>query len=157
MYLWNTKGLAKALKQNSLNEKDLFKYFFVYLMVSALIFGAFDYMDAAPTTSLNLFFSSFTVFVTGLATYFCYKINSTGDNQKFIERYICLGIPLAVKLAFLIILLMFLLIFLSIFLDIEIYTDPDGLGEALTTISGMFAIVIFYWRMYVHMKFIAHD
>jgi hypothetical protein len=157
MYWWNTKGLAEELKQNSLNEKDLFKYFFVYLMVSAIIFEVFDYTDAAATTSLNLVFSSFIVFVTGLATYFCYKVNSAGDNQKFIERYICLGIPLSVKLVFLIILLMFLLIFLSIFLDIEIYSDPDGLGEVLTTISGMFAITIFYWRLYVHMKFIAHE
>jgi hypothetical protein len=98
MYLWNTKALASQLKSGSLSQAERFKYFLAVTILDIMLFEILRYLKLAILSITNLIESSTMVLITILGTYWSYTANKTGDDREFIDRYICLSIPLTIRM-----------------------------------------------------------
>lgn len=107
MYLWNTRQLAKELKQSSVNERSQFEYFFLIVVLYGLAWFIEDLFTGGGSVNdqaidnfwgdylmvISIFFS--LIFI--LPVYLCYRLNRSGDNRDFIVRYICLYVPIGFR------------------------------------------------------------
>lgn len=97
MYFWKVDKLIDDLKLNKVTQKEEFKYALTFFVFSILCTDPFLYAN----TSYNIYNSINTILfisVTTLGLYYCFKINAAGDNQDFIKRILCIGIPIMVRL-----------------------------------------------------------
>jgi len=154
MYLWNTKALAKELKEGTLNEWEKFKYFITGVMLYELL------ISIPSDTDYNLFewvvISVSGFLITFLGIYMCYKINKTGDGLNFIERFICISLPIMIKLSVWSLLPLFIFVLLMGTEQEELASFDSFLGIFIIA-TVIFITVLFYWRVYVHMKWISHN
>jgi len=147
MYLWNTKALARELREGTLSEREKFKYLLANVVLYALLLELASYSPLEYSES-NLLMSLFSIIATIVGTYICYRTNQNGDGVKFIERYICLGVPLSIKILVLLIVAALLFAILM------------GVQEDTTILDSAVVIVItiiYYWRLNVHIKSISHN
>ena len=96
MYIWSTKRLIEDLRNCVVSKDEKLKYMITSGIVVALVSDPilssglrYSYMDAA-----NLVL---TVIAVIGGTYYCYLQNKKGDNNDFITRITCLGIPVTVR------------------------------------------------------------
>jgi len=161
MYLWNTKALAKELKEGTLSESQKFKY---YITVT-LLFYLFTMLPGSKESSIILY-SFLGMLVSLLIIFFgiykCYQVNKSGDNVNFIERFICLSLPVGIRVCAFSILLLVISIFLTFLLGFFgiLSSESTNLISILPLVILALVIVIylsFYWRIYVHIKWISHN
>jgi hypothetical protein len=83
--------LAEALAAGSLSEREKFHYLLVWTVVASVVgqvigtslrWDRLRLMSIAPGLLINL---------VGLLA--CFKANARGDNRAFLERYVCLSVP----------------------------------------------------------------
>ena len=158
MYLWNTNALAKELKEDTLPEREKFKYFLAYVVLTAFAMELFRYL--VPEYSLSaVLASAFNILAVIVGVYICYKTNQNGDGLRFIERYICLSLQVSIRIVVLSLAVYLLLIIgLTVILKLD---DPNSdTGTVVYWFGTLFGIVItvlFYWRLNVHIKSISHN
>jgi len=165
MYLWNTKALAKELKEGTLSEREKFKYY----IVGVILFNIMTMFPSSGGSSLTdyligIVISSLILFV---GAYVCYGVNKAGDNINFIERFICLSLPIGIK--FFLLTILFSVIAVN---AVSLLGFLVGYDDSLSTIlllsftsiaasSLVFVVlgiwILYYWRIYVHMKWISHN
>ena len=93
MYFWNTKKLEIELINQSLSQKDKFKYLLAFMILTTFAVESSLYLSEKP--SILMLCESLLVFLFNvLGTIYCFKVNSQGDDIEFIERYICLSLPI---------------------------------------------------------------
>lgn len=155
IHLWNTKLLAKEFRNNELSQRMRFKYFLIFIVVPMLI-GDISFtpiqipwsVDSMPAVILSIMF--LLIIVGGMIL--TYKANKAGDNKEFIDRYVCLSIPIFIKLTVL-------------FIGINIVSGIIGgfvLDEYLIEYIEIFAwliylvfILLFFWRLISHIGWIS--
>ena len=98
MYFWKVDSLVEDFKLGKVSQKEEFKYLLcsTILMVLATnpalyIGSSYNYYDTLGS-GLNLGISIFGVF-------YCYKINSNGDDSDFISRMMCIGFPVIIRVS----------------------------------------------------------
>ncbi len=123
MYFWNINALVKDLREDKVSEKEKLKY---YLFISIL--------GVALPHSIDLF-TILDIGVLIIGTYLCYEVNSKGDNRYFIDRMICLGVPLSLR---------FILPFFVLILTIGIIFHNANNIELILNIFGIFSLIIYY-------------
>jgi len=96
MYLWKVNSLVEDFKSGNVSQKEEFKYMLLYTITMVLgtdpalyIGSSYNYYDTL-TSVLMLGISIFGIF-------YCYKLNSSGDNKDFIVRLMCLGLPVTIR------------------------------------------------------------
>lgn len=158
MYLWNTNALAKELKEGTLSEREKFKYLLVSVVLQMLMLELINYM---PTdySHVAALVSILNILAVVVGTYLCYETNQDGDGVKFVERYICLSLPISVKILVLFILAYILLgIVLGVAIKIVVSeSDIDDVLDWLGNLLLFATTIIFYWRLNVHIKSISHN
>jgi hypothetical protein len=98
MYLWNYNKLADDFKNDKVTEQEKFKYFFLNLLIGYFFLELLQYSQTKNPTLENIILSSIGILGTIIAVSILYKKNKQNDNRTFIERYICLSIPIMIKM-----------------------------------------------------------
>lgn len=151
MYLWNTNALARELKEGTLSEREKFKYLLVYVVVEVILLELSNY-PPYEYSEFMIPMSVFSILSVIIGTYICYRTNQNGDGVRFIERYICLGLPLSIKIVVLFIAAALLLLIVA-----EIVTEWPEETTFLESASLVAVTIIYYWRLNVHIKSISHN
>ena len=122
MYFWNYHALAKDFKEHVITSRDKFKYLLSIMIyvptglmgsnwipgIYRLIYSTTNKILAfkAPQVPPLRIFNDYN-FITNLATIsiiffgllICYWTNRRGDGKNFIERFMCLSIPVSVRIS----------------------------------------------------------
>jgi len=104
MYLWNVKALVEDLKANKVYQKEKMKYLLVSTILEMLIsllplqYSTFGYLEFVQTVLYIL--------ILTIGILLCYEANSRGDNKEFVERFICISLPLQIRISLLFIIVM---------------------------------------------------
>ena len=121
MYFWNIKALEEDLRQGKVTPNEKIKYLFAFIVMYGFLkeliirvrpqyYG--DY-SADPLGSFMMqwvsmqVFSVWTIlrngelllrwlFILG-GVIFCYQANRKGDNKEFIDRFVCLSLPVSIR------------------------------------------------------------
>ena len=102
MFVWNVDGMARALKANDISERQK-SHYLVALMV-LIIFLITFYRILPPTCPT--YERSFIDILGGLIYGFIaingvlrvFYMNLAGDNKEFLDRFICLALPISVRI-----------------------------------------------------------
>lgn len=161
MYFWNIHALRRGLQKKRLPEPEVFSYFLAVLMLEAVIWelgtllaeGAesdgWDYVGVFGNLALTL-----------AGTVLAYRANGGAAGRQFIERYFPVFWVLTIRFLVWTVPL-FAVAGAAYFILWPGDTDADTGGGAMQTFDRivMFAgwglLVLFYYRLYVHLRFIA--
>jgi len=104
--LWNDKKLARDLKNDAVSQRHKFIYFLMYVIVPFFLSG-FTGSDSSQKSeemlaslqlnhTFSLLFYSIGIGAIAALCWF-YKTNQKGDGVHFIERYVCLTVPISIR------------------------------------------------------------
>lgn len=93
------RPLAQRFRENGVPQAERIIYFLIFMMIST-VFTTSTAINAMATPVNDWDKLTDLVYVGSiiLGSIWLYKTNKKGDNDEFIERYICLSIPVAVQL-----------------------------------------------------------
>ena len=96
MYFWKVDSLVDDFKQNKVTQKEEFKYILLFSILTLLSTNSFVSIDSTYNfyDTLDLIL---TIIITVAGIYYCFKINSDGDNKNFMVRFISIGLPVVVR------------------------------------------------------------
>ena len=81
--------LADALAANSLSERDKFHYLVLWAVAGTLLGTGFGSWNA--WTWSRVAYLAVLGLITVLGLVVCFRANARGDNQSFLDRYVCLS------------------------------------------------------------------
>ena len=84
--------LAAALARNELSERDKLVYFLVWAVAGLLIEARTGNWEG--WTRLRITFETSCLLVTVAGILACFHANARGDNRAFLERFLCLSVPI---------------------------------------------------------------
>lgn len=144
MTLWNTKELSAELKNGSLPEREKAKYLIFGAVLTVLVMSRIISKDEVY---LPAHYSALAVnvFLTIFGTWWLFQRNASGDNKNFVERYICLMVPISVRIIAASILVG---IILGIVID---RSEVMASSIVFATFEVLVNIVVF-WRLGVWIK-----
>jgi hypothetical protein len=154
MYLWEIKKLESDLQRGSLTQYEKYKYLMAFMIITAICMEGSSYIS--EIFSFPRFFeSSFVLLATIFGTMYCYKVNKAGDNSDFIDRYICLYLPIFIRL-----MVLFFFAF-SVFIILGYLTLGDSFdvsADKTTWVDVIFTSVfelMIYWKLSVSLRKVA--
>lgn len=98
MYLWKVDSLVEDFKSGNVTQKEEFKYMLLFTIAGILVTNPALYTDV----NYNHYDSIQSIVFVGisiLGVYYCYKINSIGDNKDFIVRAMCISLPVLIRVS----------------------------------------------------------
>ena len=163
MNFFNDKDLATRFKNNNVPQRERFFYYFLFMVLIEFIFLISIYFPAEKLPNTFDKISDFGGAIIGFAAlFYWYNINSTGDNREYIERSICLGVPVIIKTTLYFAPVFFVSIILvdqfmcdassAIWLGCDINSDDTSLPVFLFVVG---ANIFFYYRMTMMFKIAA--
>jgi hypothetical protein len=100
-YLWNINQLVKDLKAGIVTEYEKFQYLFCSVIFIPLQFLAPFNFNSTANTIQDIYIFYLFVFlqlaVLAWGFYYCFSKNKNNDNKNFIERFICLSVPVGFR------------------------------------------------------------
>ena len=140
MNLVDDKQLALRLKQRQVSSREQLFYLLVFILLSTAMTTSFalDTLHYAPTNQWDYCIDVMAITFTIAGTIWCYRANKAGDDKEFIERYVCISLPVLIKAFALLMLGMLVLLW-----TMEI---PEETTVYDLVLSGM-SMVYFYWRL----------
>lgn len=154
MYLWNTTKLASDLKADVVTERDKLNYLIVAAVLAT--FGSYALaLTGVEGNKLMLVEGGVAIVVTIVGIIMCYDMNLSGDNRSFLDRFICMSLPLAIRLVVLMIVIAIPVFVVASAVagdDFDRYLDDYTVLDVLVTVAFE---LIFYWRMRRHIARIA--
>jgi len=154
MYLWNTEALAVKLKDGELSQNERFKYFFIFIVLTALLMEVCLYVGEIPSV-ITITEGAVVLIMTIGGTLLSYKKNKDGDNKDFIDRYVCLSIPILIKITVLFVCCYIAYMIVGyMFLNETFGKDTDSttwIDVLLTLLSEL----LFYWRLVHHFSWVS--
>jgi hypothetical protein len=96
MVLWRAKTLALDLRDGRVAERDKLGYLLVGLLIQAII-GRASLLSALR--SLGAALGILVVLAISIAgTIAAFRANTQGDGRQFLERYLCLAVPVGIQM-----------------------------------------------------------
>jgi hypothetical protein len=154
MHFWNTKALAKELRDGTLTERERMKYFLVFMTVLAVVVEIPIY-SPEPVSPALIAMSLVSTGITGAGIYITYCANRSGDDKDFIGRFVCLMFPVGVRVVATAIGLYVTYMVIGSIVGGESF---DRFTEHTTWIDVAFSLmvgVIFYWRLWHHFNWVS--
>lgn len=122
MIFWDELKLVKKIREGKLTDREKYLY---YLIFSLFHFTGYALLSSFPkknddliplyASCLSVFVNAFIIFIS-VSTW--YQTNSRGDNKNFIERCLCLSIPLSIRyLVYEVLVWVVLMLFTSPFVE----------------------------------------
>ena len=96
MVLWRAKVLALDLRYGRVPERDKLGYLLIGLVIQGLI-GSVSRLGTVP--SLGEALGTLLVLVISVGgTVAVFRVNARGDGRQFLERFLCLAVPVGVQM-----------------------------------------------------------
>lgn len=97
MYFWNVKALVRDLSEGKVSEGGKMKYLLAYAILSALQVEIIRLIKEhfGPILLVQAF-GMLVILAGGILA--CYQANRKRDGRDFIERFICLSLPLTIRI-----------------------------------------------------------
>ncbi len=137
MYLWNINKLASDLKDNTVSEGEKVKYFIFSVFWSAFFHAMGPYSCPNPDQT-TLILSVIYIICLPTGVWICYRANSGGDGQNFLERFICLCVPICVRLT------LFAIVFFFLF-GITLSLIPINVSPNITIVVYIVYFAGYFW------------
>lgn len=146
MHFWKTSNLQSELKNGTLSQADRFKYFFVFIVLTTIVMEIAGYIPSVSSFEKSTG-SVLNIIVTIVGTIWCYKVNKAGDNSDFIDRYICLSLPVGVRVivVFIVVIITYDIVAHIIFGDA--FTEFNKSFNWIDVFTTTTFQVIFYWKL----------
>jgi hypothetical protein len=93
LYLLNPLAFARDLRDDRVPERVKAQYMVLGGIVQYAEYAWRSHYAAKPASPFG-FAMLVAVWIAGV--YVCYRANAAGDDRRFIERYICLAVPVTV-------------------------------------------------------------
>lgn len=155
MIFWNIKLLKQRLMGEGLSQKHLFVYIFINIILYDFVLAG-NYILPSEDLNIKIYdhVASIASFITiSLGTYFIYRVNGGSEGKQFAERFFSIYFVVGMRF-----LVLFILILMPFFFGFWV-AEEDALISTwfeviiLAIVQGW--LVIFYWRMIVHVKEVA--
>lgn len=157
MYLWKVDSLVEDFRSGKLSQKEEFKYMLLSTVGMALV--------SDPALHIGLSYSYYDTLQTGLilgisilGIFYCYKINSSGDDKDFIVRVMCIGIPVVIR----VLAVMIPILIVGGILEAE-FIFPESLDEEtfettpLQVVLISITIAVYYWYLSIKIKAVSSN
>jgi hypothetical protein len=138
MRLWNVNALAKDLAASRVSERDKLLFLLANLLFAAVMSELDKYRVVNPN-AWHLTTSVLAIGIVAVGTVLCYRANKKGDGKHFMERYICLSVPVTIRLAFVLVCVLLLLYLAVPVLSGEEFRD--GLSVHSSFISAVLLVI----------------
>ncbi|MDY7037927.1 MAG: hypothetical protein SV375_17415 [Thermodesulfobacteriota bacterium] len=128
MYIWKIDSLVADLRNGTLSQADRFKYLLAFMIITAFFMELSYFISELPSV-VALSESAIVVFITIVGTIWCYQTNKSGDNQEFVDRFICLTLPTLIRLLVIFLIIYSLYIFLGFVMfgnEFDKFTETQG-------------------------------
>lgn len=156
MYLWNIDALVQDFKAGNVTQKEQFKYMLLCTIAMTLASDPLLHIGS----SYNHYDMISTVLVLGLSIvgiFWCYKINTAGDNKDFITRVTCIGLPAIVR-----VMVILMPIFIALFAFELLILHPETIDEPNSETTPLeigcvaAAVAIYYWYLSQKIKAVSN-
>lgn len=135
IYIWRNKKLAHDLRDEIVTEKEQMFYLLLASTISALFLTSVVGTSLWSENQLSIYDYAYDIIyitLTLITIVFGYKINANGNNKKFIERHICLLLPIIIKTTFISVLL----ITPAFIVDLILQTSSDLTAKNINMLDG---------------------
>ncbi|MCK5355604.1 MAG: hypothetical protein KAJ63_10835 [Methyloprofundus sp.] len=152
MYLWKIDSLVEDFRSGNVSQKEEFKYMLLFTIAMALGSDPALYIG----TSYNYYDTLSSALILGISVfgiYYCYKLNSRGDDKDFIVRVMCLGLPVMIRL----LAVMIPVVIIGVVLE-TVVLYPESLNEEafentpIQVASTSVFIAAYYWYLSIKIK-----
>jgi hypothetical protein len=151
MYLWKVDKLVEDFKSGKVSQKEEFKYMLLFTVL--MIFASDPFLYVGSSYNIYDFVGTMlmlTISVWGI--YYCYKINSAGDNKNFIVRVMCISLPVIIRILVIFIPIVILVGVLEGLFSGELTTDESNTEVYETTSYQVVTMVAFVVSYYVYLS-----
>jgi hypothetical protein len=87
--------VAAALRAGSLSEDDKVRLVLAWTAIQSVL-GTRSVVGARSWTDVVLTLLYIVASMAGIVR--CYRVNQAGDGRSFVERFICIGVPISIWL-----------------------------------------------------------
>jgi len=150
MYFWKVDELVEDFKADKVTQKEELKYMLFIVVIITLAVSPYLYVRV----SYNLYDFITTIVMIVLSVwgvYYCYKINSSGDNEKFIVRATCIGTPILIRVFVVFLLLCILVQIIKLIFPGEITGNELNTWTYETTVYEVVYTALFLVSYYVYL------
>ena len=132
IHFFDEVKLAHKLKNNEVSSKEKLGYFVLQTL------GLLAALIIVFSLNLNITSAIFKIAIidvvkTLVAIYVCHRINLKGDDDRFIERFVCLAVPIWVRG----VILKIILSVCAYMLDQKIISIADRLSISAADVRGI--------------------
>jgi hypothetical protein len=143
------KGLVGEYQNNTITELTKFKYLLAEFLLMLLTAYANVQLPPEPglywtvtTTALLL--------ITGFGTWYCFKVNSEGDNTDFSSRYIALNFVVSMRFAVAFVGFLLAIVILAPLLPTTMLDETQyNLALNLSVMTVMLGLYFYYIAKYM--------
>ncbi len=156
MYFWKIESLTQELKAGGLPQSERVKYLLATVIVYSVVLES-SFFFAEPITFLQILQSAFMFVITIAGTLYCYVVNRRGDNQEFIDRFVCVGWVVLVRITALFVVVYFPYVIAGHAIGGEKF---ERFSESINVVDVTFTLFICalsYWLIGRHINRIAHE
>lgn len=147
MYLWKVDLLVEDFKNNKVNQTEQFKYMMLFSILMVLVSDPYLYISERYFL-FDFINTMVATLLTAWGVYYCFKINAKGDNNDFIVRLMCLGLPVSIRVGVIFAFIYFIVAFIEGFTGVDILFETMEDGEYTTNptdvILTSFFLIIYY-------------
>ena len=125
-------------------------------MAITAIFAELRYFFSEAPSPVTISESTLVVILDIFGTIWCYLTNKSGDDRKFIERFICLFIPVLIHLVVIVLIIYSFYMIVGFFLFEDAF---DKFTETRNWVDVGFTILFglyFYWKLSKAIKRVAN-
>ena len=145
MYLWKVDNLVDDFRTDKVSQKEEFKYMLFYSVLIPLSTDPF-LIGNSSYYNVNDFLISISILAISIwGIYYCYKINSSGDNKYFYVRVSCIGVPVFIRVFAAFITAMSLMFFYPEPLVEEILEEDYQTQAYEVVITVTFLFIIYFY------------
>lgn len=149
MYLWNTRKLASDLKHGRVSEKDKM----LYMLGNQLLITISIY-EALFQNQENDFMGLIELLVASLIVIYgiviCYSANGKEEGRNFIEKFVCLSLPISIKLTL-------LAWTIGLILGNMAANGITKFYPMINFLLSMLITYVFFWRISWHLRIISKE
>ena len=97
MYFWKVNALVEDLKNRRVSQRQKMHYYLALTLLSLIYVYITGLIAVKPNllTGINILLG---LSITAGGILLCYKANSQGDDEEFIDRIVCLSWPISVRM-----------------------------------------------------------
>ena len=152
MYLWKVDSLVDDFRSGNVSQKEEFKYMLLLTVFMCLACDPILYIDY----SYNMYdaiVTCSTIIITIFGLYYCFKINSSGDNKDYLVRVVCIGLPVIIRVIVFFIPIIFIGVFIELFfINPELLDDENTETTLMESVFISLFVVAYYWYLSIKIK-----